>query len=100
MAEEKKPERKKENSPEEHKEWTSEQEHLLAEWAEKAACYRWLHNKSEKQYRCRNYSFTIPVIILSTITGTANFAQDRFGEDYRLRSPMSSFMGGMSGQNQ
>ena len=48
--------------------WTLEQEELLAEWAEKAACYRWLHNKSEKQYRCRNYAFTIPVIILSTLT--------------------------------
>ena len=52
--------------------WTLEQEELLAEWAEKAACYRWLHNKSEKQYRCRNYAFTIPVIILST-TLTKNF---------------------------
>ena len=58
--------------------WTLEQEELLAEWAEKAACYRWLHNKSEKQYRCRNYAFTIPVIILSTLTGTANFAMDSF----------------------
>jgi hypothetical protein len=58
--------------------WTLEQEELLAEWAEKAACYRWLHNKAEKQYRCRNYAFTIPVIILSTLTGTANFAMDSF----------------------
>ena len=60
------------------KEWTLEQEELLAEWSEKAACYRWLHNKSEKYYRVRNYGFTIPVIILSTLTGTANFAMDSF----------------------
>ena len=67
-----------------HKEWTLEQEELLAEWAEKAACYRWLHNKSEKYYRVRNYSFTIPVIILSTLTGTANFAMDSFvPDDYK-----------------
>ena len=46
----------------EHKEWTLEQEELLAEWSEKAACYRWLHNQSEKYYRVRNYAFTIPVI--------------------------------------
>lgn len=74
----KKPERKKEDSNPEHKDWTLEQEELLAEWAEKAACYRWLHNKSEKYYRVRNYAFTIPVIILSTLTGTANFAMDSF----------------------
>ena len=58
--------------------WTPEQEALLAEWSEKATCYRWLHSRSEKRYRCRNYTFTIPVIILSTLTGTANFAMDSF----------------------
>ena len=68
--------------------WTPEQEKILAEWAEKAACYRWLHNKSEKQYRCRNYSFTIPVIILSTLTGTANFAMDSFIPEERKKMAM------------
>jgi len=58
--------------------WTREQEELLAEWAEKSMCYRWLHGRSEKSYRFKNYSFTIPVIILSTLTGTANFAMDSF----------------------
>ena len=58
--------------------WTREQEELLAEWSEKATCYRWLHGRSEKLYRSRNYAFTIPVIILSTLTGTANFAMDSF----------------------
>ena len=58
--------------------WTKEQEELMAEWAEKAAGYRWLHSRSEKLYRKRNYTFTIPVIILSTLTGTANFAMDSF----------------------
>jgi len=58
--------------------WTKEQEELLASWSERAAGYRWLHSRSEKLYRCRNYTFTIPVIILSTLTGTANFAMDSF----------------------
>jgi len=58
--------------------WTEEQENLLASWSEKASGYRWLHMRSEKLYRKRNYSFTIPVIILSTLTGTANFAMDSF----------------------
>jgi len=58
--------------------WTREQEELLAEWADIATCYRWLHSRCEKLYRVRNYTFTIPVIILSTLTGTANFAMDSF----------------------
>ena len=75
--------------------WTLEQEELLAEWAEKAACYRWLHNKSEKQYRCRNYAFTIPVIILSTLTGTANFAMDSFVPEERKKMAMG-IVGGVN----
>ena len=64
--------------------WTKEQEQLLAEWSEKASGYRWLHSRAEKLYRCRNYTFTIPVIILSTLTGTANFAMDSFvPEEYK-----------------
>ncbi len=58
--------------------WTKEQESLLAEWAEKSSCYRWLHGRAEKKYRRSNYAFTIPVIIMSTLTGTANFAMDSF----------------------
>ena len=61
-----------------HSKWTREQEFLLAEWAEKASCYRWLHGRAEKKYRKSNYAFTIPVIIMSTLTGTANFAMDSF----------------------
>ena len=75
--------------------WTLEQEELLAEWAEKASCYRWLHNKSEKQYRCRNYSFTIPVIILSTLTGTANFAMDSFVPNEQKKMAMG-IVGGVN----
>tara|TARA_B100001287_G_C22630830_1_gene505033 strand:+ start:58 stop:1113 length:1056 start_codon:yes stop_codon:yes gene_type:complete len=64
--------------------WTSAQEELLAEWSEKATCFRWLHSRSEKAYRRRNYAFTIPVIIFSTLTGTANFAMDSFiPEEYK-----------------
>jgi hypothetical protein len=57
-----------------HNGWTKEQEKLMAEWADMAKCYRWLHDRCEKQYFNKNLWITMPVIILSTITGTANFA--------------------------
>jgi len=53
--------------------WGDSEEELLAEWSDKAACYRWLHDRTEKKYRGYNMALTIPVIILSTLTGTANF---------------------------
>jgi len=58
--------------------WAKEQETLMAEWADKAGCYRWLHDRCEKKYSSLNMSITIPVIILSTLTGTANFALGSF----------------------
>ena len=53
--------------------WGIEEEKLLGKWADRAACYRWLHDESEKKYSHLNMILTIPVIVLSTLTGTANF---------------------------
>ena len=60
-----------------HIEWTPEHEQILIEWADKAMCYRWLHSKANNMYSMLNAWYTIPVIIISTLTGTANFAQQR-----------------------
>jgi hypothetical protein len=58
--------------------WTAEQEALMAKWADIAGCYRWLHDRAEKKFSRLNMGITIPVIILSTLTGTANFAIGSF----------------------
>ena len=63
--------------------WKKEHESILIDWADKAMCYRWLHSAAHQQFATYNKYFTIPVIILSTLTGTANFAQDRIPEHYR-----------------
>ena len=63
--------------------WTKQHECILADWADKAACYRWLYNNANQIFSRFNTLFTIPVIIMSTLTGTANFAQDRVPQEYR-----------------
>jgi len=63
--------------------WTPEHEQILIEWADKAMCYRWLHSKSNALFSSLNAWYTIPVIVISTLTGTANFAQERVPLDYR-----------------
>ena len=68
--------------------WKNEHETILVEWADKAMCYRWLHGRSHQAYSKTNAWFTIPVIIMSTLTGTANFAQDRFPEDIKPLAQM------------
>lgn len=63
--------------------WKEEEEQMLKQWADKAQCYQWMHNRSREIYQSKNAWYTIPVIIISTITGTANFAQDRFADNIK-----------------
>jgi hypothetical protein len=64
-------------------EWSLEHEKILIEWADKGMCYRWLHSKSNTLYNKLNAWYTIPVIVISTLTGTANFAQTRVPIEYQ-----------------
>ena len=64
-------------------EWSPDHEKILVEWADKAMCYRWLHAKSYSLFSKQNAWYTIPVIIISTLTGTANFAQNRIPIEYQ-----------------
>ena len=59
-------------------EWTVENEMILVEWCDIAQCYKWLNYQSYLKYSLLQAWFTIPVIIMSTVTGTASFAQSSF----------------------
>ena len=70
--------------PENIEEWSDEIEDLLSEWAEISLCYQYLHNFSQRKYKKKYHHLQIPIIILSTLTGTANFATDSYvPEDYK-----------------
>jgi hypothetical protein len=68
-------------------EWHTQQMFLLKKWGEIASCYRWMHNQSYMKYKKKNLYFMIPLIIMSTVTGTANFAQSSFPESIRPNVP-------------
>jgi hypothetical protein len=57
--------------------WGPEHERVLAEWADKANCYNWLHTKCHEKFHELHIWYTVPVIVMSTLTGTANFAQSK-----------------------
>ena len=74
--------------------WSKEHEEILIEWADKAMCYRWLHARSNALYSNLNAWYTIPVIVISTLTGTANFAQDRVPIEWQ--NPFVMAVGGFN----
>jgi len=70
---ESKSENKSENKSDPNNGWSFEHDELLAKWSDKAACYTWMHEATQRKFSGINMSLGIPVILLSTISGTANF---------------------------
>lgn len=64
-------------------EWGPEHERVLAEWGDKANCYNWLHTKCHEKFHELHIWYTVPVIVMSTLTGTANFAQSKIPESFQ-----------------
>ena len=67
--------------PDNIEDWSTEIEELLSEWGEVSQCYAYLHNYSQRKYKRKYHHLQIPIIILSTLTGTANFATDSYVPD-------------------
>ena len=69
-------------------EWSPENEKILVEWCDIAKCYKWLHTRAHQNYSTKHAWFTIPAIILSTISGTASFAQGSLPVSMQTYAPM------------
>lgn len=76
--------------------WSKEQEVLMAEWSDLAMCYRWLHDKSEKHFHSKTIWINLPVIILSTLGGTASFGVQSLFSDDDSKKYASFAIGGIS----
>lgn len=68
--------------------WSQTNEKIAVEWCDIAQCYKWLHYRSHQKYATLQMWFTIPAIILSTISGTASFAQASLPTSTQVYAPM------------
>lgn len=77
--------------------WTQELEELIADWGDKALVYRWLHERTSLLFKNNDQALMIPVIVLSTLTGTANFGMGSFfGDDVNGQRIAQLGVGGIS----
>jgi len=74
--------------------WNEYHENVLRQWGEASACYRYMHHRAFLMYKQLSLRFSLPVIVLSTITGTANFAQSSFPES--IQGGVPAVIGGMN----
>lgn len=71
-----------------HIKWSPENEKIMVEWCDIAQCYKWLNSRAHLKYSYMHAWFTIPAIVLSTISGTASFAQSNLPTNFQSYSPM------------
>ena len=74
--------------------WNEYHENVLRQWGESSACYRYMHHRAFLMFKKMSLRFNLPVIVLSTITGTANFAQSTLPVSIQPAAP--SIIGGLN----
>jgi len=75
------------NKKEKKIEWSDENENILVEWSDVAQCYKWLNARAHAKFSYMHAWFTIPAITLSTISGTASFAQSSLPTNIQSYAP-------------
>jgi hypothetical protein len=63
-------------------EWDDSQESIVKKWADKALCFKIMHEHTSQSFLRLNNLFHIPIIIISTLTGASNLSIFGF-EDYK-----------------
>jgi hypothetical protein len=61
--------------------WNSQLEQIISDEGERSLCFQWLHIKSEKLFSRLSTYLTLPVIILSTIAGSASIGSQSLFAD-------------------
>lgn len=70
-----------------HIKWSSQFESLIAAEAERARGLAWIHMRAEQKFSFKNNIISIPVIVLSTLAGTASVGSSSlFPDDQKLGS--------------
>jgi hypothetical protein len=76
--------------------WNVHLERIISEEGERAECFSWLHTQAEKKFNRLNTSITLPVIVLSTIAGTASIGAQGLESGDAMGKFINMAFGGLS----
>jgi hypothetical protein len=62
--------------------WNKENENIVIEWIDVAFCYKWLSHVCSENYIFYNNCYSIPIIIVSTVTGSTLISSYNNGNSY------------------
>ena len=60
--------------------WNDQTEDLMKSWGIKSAGLRWLHFNAAGKWKTLSNSISLPIILLSTLTGVASFGSTNLGD--------------------
>jgi hypothetical protein len=66
--------------------WNSQLEQVISKEGEKCLSYSWLHNRAEKKYNALDVWVNVPVIVLSTLAGSASIGSDSLFNGWEFAS--------------
>jgi len=69
--------------------YTKDEIDLLKKWSDIAKNYSLLHDRACLEYQNKNYKMAIPIIIMSTLSGTASFSIGHFPIEYQRYVPLA-----------
>jgi uncharacterized membrane protein len=64
--------------------WNSQLERVISDEGERSLCFSWLHLHSEKRYSKLNTYISLPVIVMSTIAGSASIGSQTLFSDPQI----------------
>ena len=67
--------------------WDRQHEQILAKWGEISSSYRWMHDRSFADTRKVSLRFTIPIIVFSTLCGTASMSTKSLPQEWQETAP-------------
>ena len=59
-------------------------ERLMEKWSREALDRHARHTDTERRFRCLHYTFTIPIVLLSTLSGAANIGMNTIFPSYAV----------------
>ena len=73
--------------------WNSQLERIISDEGERCLCFSWLHSKAEKKFSALNIYISIPVIVMSTVAGSASIGSQSLFQGSQMAN---FFIGGVS----
>lgn len=67
-------------------EWNSQLEKVISDQGEKCLSYSWLHDRAEKKYNALDVWVNVPVIVFSTLAGSASIGSESLFKGFEQAS--------------